>query len=56
MIPDENRFPNRTVDFIDQNPAGYITDQVNKAYADESSELNQHLVTLQMNTIEKEER
>ncbi|MCI5132204.1 MAG: ChpI protein [Candidatus Electrothrix sp. EH2] len=41
--------------FLEQHPADYITDQLNKVYSDESSQLDQVVFDMQMNTIEKEE-
>ncbi|RWX44540.1 hypothetical protein VT99_13153 [Candidatus Electrothrix marina] len=41
--------------FLEQHPADYITDQLNKVYPDESSQLDQVVFDMQMNTIEKEE-
>ena len=41
--------------FLEQHPVDYITDQLNTVYPGESSELNRHLVDMQMNSIEKEE-
>jgi metal-responsive CopG/Arc/MetJ family transcriptional regulator len=40
--------------FLEQHPADYITDQLNKVYPDDSSELDQGLVNMQMNAMEKE--
>jgi metal-responsive CopG/Arc/MetJ family transcriptional regulator len=40
--------------FLEQHPADYITDQLNKVYPDESSQLDQVVFDMQMNTIEKE--
>ncbi len=41
--------------FLEQHPADYITDQLNKVYPDESSQLDQVVFDMQLNTIEKEE-
>ena len=41
--------------FLEQHPADYITDQLNKVYPGDSSELDQGLVNMEMNAIEKEE-
>ncbi|WP_446008455.1 ChpI protein [Candidatus Electrothrix sp.] len=41
--------------FLEQHPADHITDQLNKVYPGESSQLDQIAFDMQINTIEKEE-
>jgi len=41
--------------FLEQHPTDYITDQLNKVYPEESSQLDQVVFDMQVNTIEKEE-
>jgi len=41
--------------FFEKHPADYITDQLNKVYPGDSSEVGQGLVNMQMNAMEKEE-
>ncbi len=41
--------------FLEQHPADYITDQLNKVYPEKSSQLDQVVFDMQMNSIEKEE-
>ena len=41
--------------FLEQHPADYITDQLNKVYPEESSQLDQAIFDMQMNTIKIEE-
>ncbi len=41
--------------FLEQHPADYITDQLNKVYPEESSPLDQVVFDMQVNSIEKEE-
>ncbi|CAK8720849.1 CopG-like domain-containing protein DNA-binding [Candidatus Electrothrix laxa] len=41
--------------FLEQHPADYITDQLNKVYPNESSQLDQVVFNMQINSMKKEE-
>jgi len=41
--------------FLEQHPANYITNQLNKVYPDESSQLDHVVFDMQLNSIKKEE-
>ena len=41
--------------FLEQHPADYITEQLNKVYSDQSSEPDQGIVDMQLRTVEKED-
>jgi len=50
-----NLYTKAVAQFLEQHPADYITNQLNKVYPAEPSKLNQNFSAMQFNSIEKEE-
>jgi metal-responsive CopG/Arc/MetJ family transcriptional regulator len=50
-----NLYAKAIAQFLDQHPADYITNQLNKVYKGKESKLNNTVSSLQFNSIEKEE-
>jgi metal-responsive CopG/Arc/MetJ family transcriptional regulator len=50
-----NLYAKAIASFLEQHPKNYITDQLNKIYEKNSSELDSKISAIQFNSINKEE-